>query len=175
VPIGDAPPRIEVACSMLRKLIGLHLVLSAGFVLAADLSGIVTEVHDGDSITLANSQHTYRIRLLDIDAPELEQPRGLDSRTSLRDLCLLKAATVETQGEDRYGRTLARIQCAGVDANVEQVRRGWAWVFRRYVPKDSSLFEVEYAARLDRRGLWGDDDVVPPWEWRARRQSGESR
>jgi len=72
----------------------------------------------------------------------------------------------ETAGEDRLGRTLARVTCAGVDANAEQVRRGWAWVFIRYAPKDSPLYRLEAEARADKRGLWADDEPVPPWGWR---------
>lgn len=94
--------------------------------LAAELSGLVTEVHDGDTLTLVNWQATYKIRLVDIDAPEWKQAYGKDSRASLFHMCGLKKATAETVGEDRYGRTLARMTCAGVDANAEQVRRGWA-------------------------------------------------
>jgi endonuclease YncB( thermonuclease family) len=152
---------------MLRILLAVQIV-TAGFAFAADFSGLVTEVHDGDSITLASSHSVYRIRLVDIDAPELSQPRGMDSRASLRALCLLKIAAVETHGEDRFGRTLARVRCAGVDANAEQVRLGWAWVFERYTPKNSPLFAMERAARLDRRGLWADDAPMSPWEWRGR-------
>ncbi len=51
------------------------------------------------------------------------------------------------------------------DANVEQVRRGMAWVFDRYVT-DRSLYAVQDEARAARRGLWADPDPVPPWEWR---------
>ncbi len=133
---------------------------------AAELSGIVTEVHDGDSLTLVNWQATYKIRLADIDAPELKQEHGKDSRASLFHLCGLRKAIAETKGEDRYGRTLANVACAGVDANTEQVRRGWAWVFVRYAPKNSPLYALERDARLEKRGLWADDDPMPPWEWR---------
>src|SRR5258706_3130799 len=145
---------------MSRALLVLPLFLCASVIFAAEISGSVTEVHDGDTITLANLQFTYRVRLVDIDAPEMAQPRGKDSRTALRELCLLKRATVETQGEDRFGRTLGRVTSAGVDANAEQVRRGWAWVFVRYAPKNSPLYDVEREARLDRRGLWADDAPV---------------
>lgn len=152
---------------MIRGLLGvLYLALSVGVVVAAEISGIVTEVQDGDTLTLVNWQYTYRIRLVDIDAPEIKQERGKDSRASLFHLCALRKATAETAGEDRYGRTLARVTCAGVDANAEQVRRGWAWVYVRYAPKDSPLFALERDARLERRGLWADDAPVAPWEWR---------
>lgn len=58
----------------------VHLLFAVGSTFASEISGIVTDVHDGDTITLANWQHTYRIRLVDIDAPELAQPGGKDSR-----------------------------------------------------------------------------------------------
>ena len=141
---------------------------------AVELSGIVTEVHDGDTLTLVNWKSTYKIRLVDIDAPEWKQAYGKDSRASLFHMCGLKLATAETQGEDRYGRTLARMTCAGVDANAEQVRRGWAWVYVRYAPKGSPLYALERDARLGKLGLWADTEPVPPWEWRrARREDGK--
>ncbi len=107
---------------MLRVLLGLHFVLWTCLGFAAELEGIVTDVHDGDTITLVNWQHTYRIRLTDIDAPELAQLFGKDSRAPLFHMCALKRATAETAGEDRFGRTLARVTCVGVDANAEQGR-----------------------------------------------------
>ena len=69
------------------------------------------------------------------------------------------------KGKDRYGRTLARVTCDGFDANAEQVRRGMAWVYDRYVT-DKSLYAVQEKAKAERRGLWHDDKPVPPWEWR---------
>ena len=58
-------------------------------------------------------------------------------------------------------------------SNAEQVRRGWAWVFVRYAPKNSPLYAVEREARLDRRGLWADDAPIAPWEWRGQELRGE--
>jgi endonuclease YncB( thermonuclease family) len=55
---------------------------------------------------------------------------------------------------------------AGVDANAEQVRLGMAWVYVRYAPKNSPLYELESAARAQRVGLWAEPTPVPPWEWR---------
>ncbi|MSQ60759.1 MAG: nuclease [Betaproteobacteria bacterium] len=151
---------------MLRLLFALHCLLAAPLCLAGEITGVILEVQDGDSLRLGASDGNLEIRLLDIDAPELQQAKGKDSRTSLRELCLLKRATVETRGDDRYGRTLATVRCAGVDAGAEQVRRGMAWVFVRYAPKDSPLYQLEREAKLEKRGLWADDGAVPPWEWR---------
>jgi endonuclease YncB( thermonuclease family) len=66
------------------------------------------------------------VRLVDIDAPEKKQPFGTRSRQSLSEICGGKDAQVGDRGKDRFGRTLGQVNCAGVDANAEQVRRGMA-------------------------------------------------
>ena len=52
-----------------------------------------------------------------------------------------------------------------VDAGEEQVKRGIAWVYDRYV-KDPSLDPIQDEARTAKRGLWADPYSTPPWEWR---------
>ncbi len=161
-----------------RESLGLFLRLSflVAFPLGAEeIRGIVSHVHDGDTLTLADAHATYKIRLVDIDAPELRQARGEESRDSLIQLCRSKDATAEITGKDRYRRLLGRLTCSGVNANAEQVRQGWAWVFVRYAPKDSPLYGVESEARLEKRGLWADDKPVPPWVWRSLRRSDVGR
>lgn len=61
--------------------------------------------------------------------------------------------------------TVVRKFAQEADANAEQVRRGMAWVFDRYVT-DRSLYAEQEEARAARRGLWADSDPIPPWEWR---------
>lgn len=143
----------------------LPLLLSA-FPAAADVHGRVVSVHDGDTLTVLVERRQVRVRLTDIDAPELGQPFGTRSRQSLSSLCFGKIATLDVRGQDRYRRTLARVTCAGSDANAEQVRRGYAWVFVRYVHPDSPLLAIQNEARTSHRGLWQDTDPVAPWEWR---------
>jgi endonuclease YncB( thermonuclease family) len=153
------------------------LVVALGLLLpilgqAADLHGSVVGVHDGDSITVLVDHRQVKVRLADIDAPELKQAFGQKSKQSLSDLCLHKTATIHEQGRDRYGRTIARVWCAGEDANREQVRRGMAWVFDRYV-KDRSLYAEQSAAQAGARGLWTDPKSTPPWAWRRAKRKSE--
>ena len=131
----------------------------------ADFSGKVVAVADGDTITVMRDLVPVKLRLLEIDAPEKKQAFGARSKQSLSDLCFNKTATLIEKGRDRYGRTLARVSCEGVDANAEQVRRGMAWVYDRYVT-DRALYAVQIEARDAGRGLWADPDAVPPWQWR---------
>jgi len=134
---------------------------------ASDTRARVVSIQDGDTLTILVARKQVKVRLLDIDAPEKRQAFGNRSRQSLAELCARRDATVISAGEDRYGRTLGRVICAGVDANREQVRRGLAWVFTRYAPKDSPLYAVQAEAMGSRRGLWQDSMPIPPWEWRA--------
>ncbi len=151
-------------------ILGAALGLASGADAAGELVGQVVSVHDGDTLTVLVDRRQVKVRLAEIDAPELGQPFGTRSRQSLGDLCARKQAVVADRGLDRYGRTLARVTCGGIDANAEQVRRGWAWVFIRYAPKDSPLYRLEAKAKRDKRGLWADDEPVPPWEWRRMRR-----
>lgn len=93
----------------------------------ADFTGKVIAITDGDTITVLRDKAQVKIRLVEIDAPEKGQAFGNRSKQSLSDLCFDKTAKLDDKGKDRYGRTLARVYCDGIDANTEQVRRGMAW------------------------------------------------
>ena len=140
----------------------LHAVSPA----QADVRGRVVSVHDGDTLTVLVERRQVKVRLTDIDAPELKQPFGSRSRQSLAELCFGKEASLEVRGQDRYKRTLATITCAGTDANAEQVRRGYAWTYTRFARSDSPLIAIESEARSAHRGLWADPVAVAPWDWR---------
>lgn len=135
--------------------------------LAAALACIVVGIADGDTLTARcdtpDGAANITVRVAEIDAPEKGQAWGNRSRQHLAATCHERPAIVRPQVTDRYGRTVARVECDGTDASAEQVRAGLAWVF------DRSLYAVQAAARDERRGLWGDAEPVPPWEWRRGR------
>jgi endonuclease YncB( thermonuclease family) len=100
---------------------------------AEPFNGRVVGIADGDTLTvLTASKEQHKIRLAEIDAPEKRQPFGAKSKQSLSDLCFGKEAEVTPRAIDRYKRIVARVRCAGLDANAKQVNRGMAWVYRRY-------------------------------------------
>lgn len=158
----------ELRLSTIPKRFGvlLGLWLLAQPVWAASISGRVVGVSDGDTVTVLDSaRQQHRIRLAQIDAPEKRQDFGQRSKQSLSDLVYGKTVTVEVHDTDRYGRTVGQIIVAGLDANLEQIRRGMAWVYRQYA-KDPAYFTAEEAARQSRVGLWSQPNPTPPWEFR---------
>ena len=45
------------------------------------------------------------------------------------------------------------------------VRNGFAWNYKAY-SKSVDFRQLEFGARIEKRGLWADKNAVPPWEWR---------
>lgn len=147
------------------------LLMASGAQGGTPLSCLVTQVHDGDTLKCLAGNKEYKVRLAEIDAPELAQPFGTDSRASLAGLVKGKTVTLDIQTTDKYGRSVARIQAGAVDVNREQVRKGMAWAYRFYL-KDQSLIQVETEAKNAKTGLWKDPSPTPPWDYRHGKKSG---
>ena len=111
-----------------------------------------------------------KVRIGGIDAPEKAQPFGQRSRQALADLCHRETATIRSTTKDRYGRTVADVQCQGQDVGRSQVAAGLAWVFDRYSDGYEDLYPLQRDAKADRRGLWADPVPVAPWDWRQQRR-----
>ena len=158
---------------MLRWPALLLVCLLALPVQAAELVGRVVGVADGDTLRVLVEQREVVVRLDQIDAPEKAQPFGQRSRQSLAELCFDQAVRVVTHGQDRYGRTIGTVFVGALDVNAEQVRRGWAGAFLRYL-REPVLLDIEREARAARRGLWSDPAPVAPWEWRAEQRDGRA-
>jgi micrococcal nuclease len=139
-------------------------------------SARVRVVLDGDTIEVARSGRTERVRLIGIDAPEAhDSPKldrliaqgqdraqilalGRDATAFTRDRLLGREVELEFDVEtrDRYGRTLAYVWLDGVLFNATVVEAGHARLLTippnvRYVER---LRVLERAARNAERGLW---------------------
>lgn len=144
----------------------LLFVLFVGGAAATTLEGKVIAVADGDTITILDAnKRQHKIRLAQIDAPEKSQAFGNQSKKSLSGLVFSKPVKVVQEDIDRYRRIVGRVYLGKTDINAEQVKRGMAWVYRKYA-RDKSLFALENNARTARKGLWTDPHAIPPWEYR---------
>ena len=140
---------------------------------------LVIGVPDGDGLKIKCDERAkvMSVRLAGIDAPEIAhkafgiiaQPGGAEANASLTELCLKQPAVVHIVATDRYRRTVAKVECLGVQVNQEQVRRGMAWA---YIPgKRSIIPALEAKARADGVGLWSQPNPVKPSEWRKGKTS----
>lgn len=130
------------------------------------MSCTVTAVLDGDTLVArCPSAAALHVRLAEVDAPEKRQPYGGRARASLRRLCLGQVAIVSPTTVDKYGRTVARVSCAGQDASRVQVQRGYAWAYTKYLTDHSIVVEQDRAWE-QRVGLWRGRQPIEPARWR---------
>jgi hypothetical protein len=124
------------------------------FAMALTTSRCVTT--DGDTLRCG----AERVRILGIDSPEMPGHcrRGRhcvsgDGRAAKRSLAAAVADRpiyLVRYGQDRYGRTLARVWAGGIDLACHQIAHG----------------QAVYVARWDRRGVVARECGLPD-QWRS--------
>lgn len=145
----------------------------------ADFTAKVQRVVDGDTIYVVdNFGQKFKVRLTGIDAPEKNQTYGLASTYELTKILINKWVLLKSKpskgnpySTDRYNRVLAKIILDGLDINLFQVSRGYAWHFKRYQkqqsPLDRKLYsQAELNAKKHELGLWSEKKPIAPWKWR---------
>jgi endonuclease YncB( thermonuclease family) len=148
----------------------------------------VTRVADGDTITVRNQDGaTHKIRMHAVDAPELNQAGGEQSKRWLTEQVLNKDVKIVVNNTDRYKRQVAKVVlpvdgceqrlCDGeTDINLKAIQAGQAWWYREFARSQSSedrvLYEqAEDQARNARKGLWQQTAPLAPWQWRTEQRN----
>lgn len=157
------------AATLLWYIVGMLAIVAVLAALPAQaappFTGRVVGIADGDTLTVLTDTTQHKIRLAEIDSPEKRQAFGERAKQSLSDLCFDQQASVSKGKTDRYGRTVARVSCQGIDASLHQVQQGLAWAYTAYL-KDPAIATAERAARESGTGLWVDAEPTAPWLYR---------
>jgi len=141
------------------------------------LEGRVLYVADGDTVSIRTEKgREVRIRFLGIDAPELSQSCGRESKENLKKLVKGKNVRVDVSTEDRYGRVVGRVMLNGRDINLAQIESGYAWFYSHYARQmfrgDPAKYEkAQEYARNRKLGLWREKAPKEPWDYRAEARS----
>ena len=126
----------------------------------------VVGVHDGDTITcLDENNQQQKIRMAEMDAPEIGQDFGKVSRDAMAGMVFGKTVEVMDDGKDRYGRWIAHVSVNGMDVNRQMIATGNAWHYAAY-SKDQSLADLQTQAQAQKLGLWAQPNPTPPWDYR---------
>ena len=144
----------------------LALILCS--ILSATITGRVVSVHDGDTLTVLEGTTQIKVRLAEIDAPELKQRYGRRATLAIVVRLLGRQVAIEPAGKDRYGRILGTVFLGPDSVNLWLVRNGWAWRYEKY-SKSDILKQAQDEAKKERKGLWSDSSPVEPWEWRRKK------
>jgi endonuclease YncB( thermonuclease family) len=137
---------------------------------AASLFGRVIEVNSGDVITIFNLNRPVRVKLLGVDAPEMNQLFGDVAKKHLSDLVFDKSVFVEYAGIAPDSSLTGRVLFNESDIGAQMIRDGAAWFDPSSVSQLSPMHrdiyqQSEQTARSERRGLWEAENPIAPWEF----------
>ncbi|MFZ0013839.1 MAG: thermonuclease family protein [Acidimicrobiia bacterium] len=116
----------------------------------------VTWVVDGDTIEVAVSGGQITVRLLAINAPDDGECFADDGLDHLIETLKGRRVSLETFGEDQYGRALAHVFMEDRHVNVEMVEMGLALASTpgEGDPYRDEILEAEQVAFEGGMGLW---------------------
>jgi micrococcal nuclease len=93
----------------------------------------IESVYDGDSLRVSCLKKP--LRLACIDAPELNQPHGAESRDYLNALVAGKELEIVTRGNAGFGRTATIIYVDNVNLQERLLSLGMVWYYPQYGSK----------------------------------------
>lgn len=139
-------------------------------------TGIVTRVIDGDTVEMDIEGKLVNVRLFGVDAPELNQSFGRESKDFLTRWILDEELIVVPRDIDHYDRLVAglyRSSDKGISAiSIGMTYAGYGWAYREYLKDEQEFFLlIETDAKKNRRGLWAVAGAISPWEWRKQKKS----
>ena len=171
-----------------KKLIVIPVLLIACIFLLCGLIGTsssnagkapgtvrVEKIYDGDTIGVFISGHFEKIRLIGIDAPEMDQrPWGRKAKDCIKSLISATDSKIFLEYDivrrDKYGRILAYIWTQDRKMiNEEMVKKGCAVLFTfppnvRYAERFRA---AQKTAREDKTGIWGEHGLQEsPYDYR---------
>ena len=133
----------------------------------ADATGSA-RVIDGDTLFI----NGIKIRLLGIDAPELEQTCktrrgnkqncGKMAKQALQQIVLHQRVVCKGDRRDHEGQRIAVCRVGPFKINEQMVLNGWALAYRR---ESEDYVRAETVAKARHEGIW-KTDFMAPWEWR---------
>jgi micrococcal nuclease len=130
------------------------------------LEGKIKKVVDGDSIVVVDKDNKeHQVQLEGIDAPEAKQEYGSDATKALQKMISGKEVVVKWKSKDSFERILGHVYVGEQFVNLEMLRIGAAWHFKRY-NKDPEFAKAEEKAKEVKLGLWTNAFPSPPWDYR---------
>ena len=166
---------LATSCGLVERLGGSRAEIPSG-VPAGAQAGVVEKIVDGDTLWVRVDESggplapnaTHKIRLLEIDTPEVVAPGqpvecGGPQASAFAERLLPLGSTVhlvaDREDTDQYGRFLRYVWTEdGTFFNLEAVRTGHATAVL-YEPNDAYIDvmrEAEAQARRAGLGLWGE-------------------
>ncbi len=148
----------------------------------------VKKVSDGDTLSIIDNNQSFTVRFACMDAPEIahtnaekQSQKAVDkNQFAWGDKAKIRLQDLIKQGGDRvrltvtdidrYGRKVSEVRLPN-NTLVQEVliREGLAKVYKPYLkncPSANIVQQAETEAKQGKKGVWGDNKFVDPWEYR---------
>jgi endonuclease YncB( thermonuclease family) len=162
----------------MKKTLLFSILLCSAMSFAS--AGTFIRTHDADTPTIqfetdpvhAKGKIGLPYRIFGVDAPEINQPFGIEARDMTIKMCDKKDVQVTKTGKS-YARTVAFVKCDRVDVGKALVASGLAWVEPKYAHKveNKDLYDAQAKAKILKLGLWANPYPIEPWIWRKAAKS----
>ncbi len=152
----------------MKRFVTILIIICVNTLSLFAFKGYVVNIIDGDTFKVLRNGKKVTIRLYGVDTPESGQDYGDDAEQYLRKHINESTVKVYPITEGVYGRTIATVYYKGIFINKILIRNGYAWVYDKYCHKDicSEFRHLERKARRMQKGLWAQEDVTSPWNFR---------
>jgi endonuclease YncB( thermonuclease family) len=129
-------------------------------------------VHDGDTLRVRSSKgEVIKIRSACVDAPELNQLLGKESRNYLQSMINEAGGKVKVKiiDTDRYGRSVAELWTKSGLLQSRMTAAGMAFAYDQYsknCPNWDAVKSSEKTAIKYKLGVWRSPNFQRPWDSR---------
>ena len=149
---------------MLKKIASYTILLIGLFPgsALAEREVKVVDVFDGDTLIVSLDGRAEIIKLFGVDSPDKEQPFGLEARGFASDMVSGRVIQVISVEKSRY--EMVKVYYENKCLNEELLKAGYAW-YNINGSINEQWVQMEQQARYERKGLWSEDNPVPPWQY----------
>lgn len=180
---GHAQPTepVKIPKAALSKPVQVEVARPGAVPKGQSTKVVATFVTDGDSFYFNEGRTPdFECRLDVVDAPETRkakynkpgQPYGEEAASYLRSMIENKEVDIHISGKDSDGRNICQVEINGKDIDLELVKGGMAWLYRRYAVPGSErykeLMDAENTARKNSKGIWKESNPEYPESFRRR-------
>lgn len=125
---------------------------------------ILSYCHDGDTCAFKMNGKTKYVRFLGVDAPEIDQPFGVEAQKFSESLLKNKEVGIKCDGTSYY-RSTCSLDVNGKDIESALVKRGLAMDSPRY--SGGHYAKEQQYAQNKKLGMWSQpESVISPFCWR---------
>lgn len=149
----------------MRKIMFAIFIFSLS-IIAVAVSGKVIRVSDGDTILIQSGSQKIRVRMYGIDAPELKQKYGEESKKYLEKRIMDKNVDIKVINQDQYGRKVGKVFYKNKDINLEMLETGNAWFYEYHAKHEKDYRKAVKNAKEQKLGLWKDKNPQNPRNFR---------